>query len=376
MMTNRLKNSVYSEFRSNMHSPIVALGSMSGTSLDGLDLALVKFTPPSKKINRWRFSIISSNFISYSGTRWEDDLLKAYKANANELDKISRNYSKWVSFKASEFISSLSHDLPEVFCSHGHTVKHSPENGVTQQIGNTHELTTHLNIPVVCDFRSADVRRGGQGAPLVPIADKLLFSDQPICLNLGGFANASWDENELRLAADLGPCNIILNELMRKMGKPYDDKGELSSRGQIDPKTLEKLNNLSYYSSELPKSLSREWAEENIMLEILRIPKIEDALATAVEHAAWAINFGLEKLHSEKIFVTGGGVWNTYLMKRIAFYWKKEIQIPEKQIVNQKEALCFAFLGIRRLRGEINILSSVTGGGKDSCDGTVFEKNI
>jgi anhydro-N-acetylmuramic acid kinase len=359
-----------------MHSPIIALGSMSGTSLDGLDLALVKFTPPSKKINRWRFSIISSNFISYSGTRWEDDLLKAYKADANELDKISRNYSKWVSFKASEFISSLSYDLPKVFCSHGHTVKHSPENGVTQQIGNTHELTTHLNIPVVCDFRSADVRRGGQGAPLVPIADKLLFSDQPICLNLGGFANASWDENELRLAADLGPCNIILNELMRKMGKPYDNKGELSSRGQIDQKTLEKLNNLSYYSSELPKSLSREWAEENILLEILRIPKIEDALATAVEHAAWAINFGLEKLNSEKIFVTGGGVWNTYLMKRIAFYWKKEIQIPEKQIVNQKEALCFAFLGIRRLRGEINILSSVTGGAKDSCDGTVFEKYI
>lgn len=376
MMTNRLANSVYSEFRSNMHSPIIALGSMSGTSLDGLDLALVKFTPPSKKINRWRFSIISSNFISYSGTRWEDDLLKAYEADANELDKISRNYSKWVSFKASEFISSLSYDLPEVFCSHGHTVKHSPENGVTQQIGNTHELTTHLNIPVVCDFRSADVRRGGQGAPLVPIADKLLFSDQPICLNLGGFANASWDENELRLAADLGPCNIILNELMRKMGKPYDNKGELSSRGQIDPKTLEKLNNLSYYSSELPKSLSREWAEENILLEILRIPKIEDALATAVEHAAWAINFGLEKLNSEKIFVTGGGVWNTYLMKRIAFYWKKEIQIPEKQIVNQKEALCFAFLGIRRLRGEINILSSVTGGAKDSCDGIVFEKYI
>ena len=375
-MTNRLANSVYSEFRSNMHSPIIALGSMSGTSLDGLDLALVKFTPPSKKINRWRFSIISSNFISYSGTRWEDDLLKAYEADANELDKISRNYSKWVSFKASEFISSLSYDLPEVFCSHGHTVKHSPENGVTHQIGNTHELTTHLNIPVVCDFRSADVRRGGQGAPLVPIADKLLFSDQPICLNLGGFANASWDENELRLAADLGPCNIILNELMRKMGKPYDNKGELSSRGQIDPKTLEKLNNLSYYSSELPKSLSREWAEENILLEILRIPKIEDALATAVEHAAWAINFGLEKLNSEKIFVTGGGVWNTYLMKRIAFYWKKEIQIPEKQIVNQKEALCFAFLGIRRLRGEINILSSVTGGAKDSCDGIVFEKYI
>lgn len=376
MMTNRLTNSVYSEFRSNMHSPIIALGSMSGTSLDGLDLALVKFTPPSKKINRWRFSIISSNFISYSGTRWEDDLLKAYEADANELDKISRNYSKWVSFKASEFISSLSYDLPKVFCSHGHTVKHSPENGVTQQIGNTHELTTHLNIPVVCDFRSADVQRGGQGAPLVPIADKLLFSDQPICLNLGGFANASWDENELRLAADLGPCNIILNELMRKVGKPYDDKGELSSRGQIDPKTLEKLNSLSYYFSELPKSLSREWAEENIMLEILRIPKIEDALATAVEHVAWAINFGLEKLNSEKIFVTGGGVWNTYLMKRIAFYWKKEIQIPEKQIVNQKEALCFAFLGIRRLRGEINILSSVTGGAKDSCDGTVFEKYI
>lgn len=376
MMTNTLTKSAYSEFRSNMHSPIIALGSMSGTSLDGLDLALVKFTPPSKKINKWRFSIISSNFISYSGTRWEDDLLKAYEADANELDKISKSYSEWVSFKASQFIRSLSHDFPKVFCSHGHTVRHSPENGVTQQIGNTHELTTHLNIPVVCDFRSADVQRGGQGAPLVPIADKLLFSDQPICLNLGGFANASWDENGVRLAADLGPCNIVLNELMRKIGESFDDKGELSSTGRIHINTLEKLNNLTYYSSELPKSLSREWAEENIMTEISRIPKIEDALATAVEHTAWAINYGLEKLNSEKIFVTGGGVWNTYLMNRIAFYWKKEIQIPEKQIVNQKEALCFAFLGIRRLRGEINILSSVTGSIKDSCDGTLFEKKI
>ena len=133
-MTKRPTNRAHSGFSSNMNSPIIALGSMSGTSLDGLDLALVKFTPPSRKINKWRFSIISSNFISYSGTRWEDDLLKAYEADANDLDKISRSYSKWVSFKASEFISSLSDDFPKVFCSHGHTVRHSPENGVTQQI--------------------------------------------------------------------------------------------------------------------------------------------------------------------------------------------------------------------------------------------------
>lgn len=375
-MTNTLNNSVYSDFKSNIHSPIIALGSMSGTSLDGLDLALVKFNPPSDKVNKWRFSIISSSFISYSGTRWEKDLLKAYQADANELNKISKNYSEWVSFQAFQFINLLSNNFPKVFCSHGHTVRHEPENRVTQQIGNTHELTTYLNIPVVCDFRISDVQRGGQGAPLVPIADKLLFSDQPICLNLGGFSNASWDENGVRIAADLGPCNIILNELMRKIGKSFDDKGDLSSRGRIDFETLDKLNNLSYYYTPPPKSLSREWALNNILVLILRIPKIEDALATAVEHTAWAINHGLKKLNSEKIFITGGGAWNTYLMSRIAFYWKKQIEIPPKQIVNQKEALCFAFLGIRRLRGEINILSSVTGAPTDSCDGIVFEKKI
>ncbi|CAI8388922.1 MAG: Anhydro-N-acetylmuramic acid kinase [Owenweeksia sp. TMED14] len=372
------KSKVHPKFKSDKNKPIIALGSMSGTSLDGLDLCLVSFTPPITIKSKWRFSILASSCIPYKNTRWASDLPKAYTAVDNDLSKISKDYAIWISLMASQFLKSMPRSTPkaEAFCSHGHTVRHEPQKGVSIQIGNTYELTTHLDIPIVCDFRINDIRRGGQGAPLVPLADMFLFSNHSTCLNLGGFSNASWSKKGVRLAADLGPCNIISNELMSKIGKSYDNKGEMASAGVVNIKIFESLKHLPYYSLPLPKSLSREWAVANIYEKIFNIPKIEDAVATSTEHSAWAIGHGLKKNINKNIFLSGGGVWNTYLVDRIKFYTKKTIEIPEKQIVEQKESLSFAFLGIKRLRGEINVLSSVTGSKEDGCDGTVFEKTF
>ena len=367
------------KFNKSPNEAITALGCMSGTSLDGLDLALVTFTPPSNKNSFWKFHVQSTEFISYSKTGWEEKLLTAYTlSNKNKVEEISKNYAQWISLKAKNFLDRLPKNIPqaEIFCCHGHTVRHNPKMRVTKQIGNTYELTTHLDIPVVCDFRSADVKRGGQGAPLVPLADMFLFHEYPICLNLGGFANASWDNNGIRYATDLAPCNIILNELTKKIGKSYDENGKLAAQGNVKKKELNKLNNLSYYNSSIPKSLSWEWAMRHAYPILFEIPIIEDALATAVEHCAWAINKGIKEINAKKIFVTGGGVWNSHLLKRIAHYFEGEIFVPKKEIVDQKEAICFAFLGIKKLRGEVNVLSSVTGGSIDSSDGIMFVKKV
>ena len=374
-----VRKSEDSKFNKNSNQAITALGCMSGTSLDGLDLALATFTPPSNENSFWKFSVHSTEFITYSGTIWEEKLLSAYNLlDDNQIDMISKKYAQWISYNAKHFLNSLPKNIPqaEVFCCHGHTIRHNPKMKITKQIGNTFELTSHLSIPVVCDFRSADVQRGGQGAPLVPLADMLLFHEYPICLNLGGFANASWDYKGVRHATDLAPCNIIFNELTKKIGRAYDENGNLASNGNVRHKELDKLNQLSYYNSPIPKSLSWEWAMQYAYPILHEIPILEDALATAAEHCAWAINKGIQQINAKKIFITGGGVWNSYLLNRIGHYFKGEIIIPEKEIVDQKEAICFAFLGIKKLRGEINVLSSVTGGNRDSSDGTVFVKNV
>ncbi|MFW5831896.1 MAG: anhydro-N-acetylmuramic acid kinase, partial [Prolixibacteraceae bacterium] len=224
----------------------------------------------------------------------------------------------------------------------------------------------------IADFRTGDVALGGQGAPLVPVGDRLLFSQYESCLNLGGFANISFEKEGKRVAFDICPANFILNDLARKLGKSFDESGELGRQGTIDNQLLEKLNRLDFYTQTPPKSLGKEWMDSHFfpIIEESNL-SVQDKLRTAYEHIA--IQIAKTAPAEGKMLVTGGGAFNTFLLEKFKEYMKCEIIIPSSEIINYKEALVFAFLGLLRHLGEINCYASVTGASRDSSSGVIFE---
>jgi anhydro-N-acetylmuramic acid kinase len=259
-----------------------------------------------------------------------------------------------------------------LIASHGHTVFHHPEKGLTVQIGHGAMLAKAAGLPVVNDFRILDIAYGGQGAPLVPAGDKLLFSDYRYCMNLGGFANISFDLNDRRIAFDICPVNIVLNELASRKGKPYDDRGAFARAGKLDLHLFDELNDLPYYKLLPPKSLGREWVEAFIfpLFEKHKLT-VEDLLHTYSEHIAYQINKAASGIAAEKILVTGGGAYNQFLIERIAYFTHHQLIIPHTDIIEYKEALIFAFLGLLRKLGKKNILGSATGASKNLCSGSI-----
>ena len=355
--------------------PFRMVGLMSGTSLDGLDMCMVEFRKIVKKQpkkptrNSWTYRLLASETVPYKGSPWAEELPRSYTATGDALDAISRAYATWVNEVAKAFIEN-SGWTPDALASHGHTVLHQPDKGITRQIGNDALLANGIGMPVVCDFRNADVKRGGQGAPLVPAVDALLFADYAICLNLGGFSNASWQSDGQRFAGDLGPVNILLNPLAQKVGEPYDNRGLRAANGRIHHGLLEAFKTIPFYQKAFPKSLGREWADQHF-LHHLKDLSVDDALATCAEHSAWAISHALKGLPAGKVLVTGGGLYNDHLMHRIQVLSNRQLIVPDDQVIQCKEALSFAMLGLLRLRDEVNILASVTGGERDASDGVI-----
>lgn len=346
---------------------IKVIGVMSGTSLDGMDICAVEF---SYKNEKWEFEIIAAETYSYS-KEWTNKLLNAPTLSGEKLIELHSEYGKYTGNKINDFLKKTKF-IPEIIASHGHTIFHQPEKHFTLQIGNGAEIAATTNITTVADFRIGDVALGGQGAPLVPIGDKLLFSEYDYCLNLGGFANVSFEKNNKRIAYDNCPVNFILNYFAEKQGLTYDKNGELGKKGKINIELLEKLNKLNYYSQSPPKSLGREWVE-NEFFPVLDKFNISDAdkMRTSYEHIA----FQISKIGTEngKLLITGGGAFNTFLIERIKFHTSLKVVIPSKKIIDYKEALIFAFLGVLRAQDKINCLSSVTGALKDSSVGIVFD---
>lgn len=362
----------------------LVVGLMSGTSLDGLDICLSRFslennisTSSIENPHRgWEAEILEAETISYT-EEWATKLLSAEKSVGAELMELHNDYGKFLGEQVTIFLKKISKEnYPQIISSHGHTIFHRPAAGYTFQLGNGKNIFEACKIPVVCDFRSGDVALGGQGAPLVPVGDKLLFPEYKYCLNLGGFANISLDENDPeasgRIAGDICPLNYVLNRLANRVGKDFDGNGELSSSGKIIPELLEKLNSLSFYKKSFPKSLGREWVEEIIFPLLSANEKTENLLRTFTEHAS--VQISLQCKSQGKMLVTGGGAHNGFLISRLKEKCQCELIVPDKKIVDFKEALVFAFLGLLRWRGEINILSSVTGAAKDSCGGEIFMK--
>ncbi|WP_034059823.1 anhydro-N-acetylmuramic acid kinase [Lacinutrix jangbogonensis] len=345
------------------------IGVMSGTSLDGIDLALINFSFS----DNWSFRIIKAETIPYA-EEWLNELKILVKHSKEELEEFDKDYTLYLANVIQKFITENSISTIDAVCSHGHTALHKPENGLTYQIGNLPILSKALNKTIVCDFRVQDVALGGQGAPLVPIGDKLLFPDYNFCVNLGGFANVSTEINGNRIAFDICPVNIVLNKYVSPLGLAYDDKGALAKEGKINNDLLNELNNLQFYRESYPKSLGLEWVNavvfpiiENYNLSVVA------SLRTFVEHIAIQISAVLNSKLEASVLITGGGVFNTFLMSRIRDLSNNEIQIPSKEIIEFKEALIFGFLGVLKIRNENNCLASVTGAKKDHSSGVIFQ---
>ncbi|WBL21917.1 anhydro-N-acetylmuramic acid kinase [Zunongwangia sp. HRR-M8] len=344
------------------------IGVMSGTSLDGIDLAYLHFSAE----NNYNFKILEAQTIDYS-EEWRELLNSGISLNQEELKDLDKKYTRYLANVILQFIADYKIDNLDAVCSHGHTIKHEPQNGYTLQIGNLPEIADYLQSNVVCDFRVQDVALGGQGAPLVPIGDQLLFSEYQYCLNLGGFANISEERNKKMLAYDICAVNTVLNYFTKKLGKAYDDKGQIASGGRLHKKLLQQLSNLNYYAKKPPKSLGIEWVKAEVLplIDSEEIP-IPDILHTYTVHVAQQLAKVLDNNVGSKILVTGGGAFNDFLIQQFREYSNCEFIIPDSKIIDFKEALIFGLLGVLKLEGKVNVLSSVTGAKKDHSSGKVF----
>ena len=344
------------------------IGVMSGTSLDGVDLCYTNFTFN----NKWNYKIF--NAITYNYTeQWKKRLLNSINLSKTDLYNLDIDYTNLLSLYIQDFISKFNIDRIDSISSHGHTVLHQPQKNITYQIGNLPSLSKNLNINVVCNFRIQDVELGGQGAPLVPIGDQLLFPDYKYCLNLGGFSNISYKCNSKITAFDICPVNTVLNHYSNIIGYDFDKDGLIAREGKIESKLLDELNSIEYYSKFNPKSLGIEWVI-NIIYNIidkynLSIP---DILRTYSEHIAIQTQNAV-KNNTSTILITGGGVRNKFLIELITNRLENHINIPDDILTDFKEALIFGFLGVLRLRNENNCLSSVTGASKNHSSGKIYQ---
>ena len=349
------------------------LGLMSGTSLDGLDIAHVKFSIDAKKK---QFNLLNYKTFGYS-TEFIDEVKNAVNLSAIDLFKLDKKIGSEFASLVNQFLDENKIDRNQIaaIASHGQTIFHQPNNGFTVQIGCGATIAYHTNIPVINDFRTMDVVAGGQGAPLVPKGDFDLFNDLAEgFLNLGGFANISLKKEEQIIAFDICPANLPLNEIVNQMGLSFDKNGDLARSGNIHSGLLSELNALDYYASSAPKSLGTEWLEQSFqpVIEKFSLSK-EDQLATIVEHIAQQIAVIIKSFGIKKVLTTGGGTKNLYLMERIKDLSSAQIIIPDEAISDFKEAIIFAYLGALYLLDQPNCVASVTGANKSVIGGCLHK---
>jgi anhydro-N-acetylmuramic acid kinase len=341
---------------------------MSGTSHDGVDIAHCSF---SLEGGKWTFHINAAETIPYS-KEWKGKLMSLPERDQSTIDKTDKEWGLFMAGAIRKFIGK--HKLEtDLVASHGHTVFHDPAKKITLQIGDGHIIAQNTGIPVVNDFRTQDVAMGGQGAPLVPVGDRQLFGEYDYCLNIGGISNISFEESGKRMAFDICAVNIVLNRLAGRRGLAYDHNGLIAASGKLIDNLMEQLESLSYYQMSGPRSLGKEWVDENIFPVIGKYENhpLEDQLATYTEHAALRMANATGFRAGQNILVTGGGAYNNHLVSRLKYHSKASITLPDKNIIDFKEALVFGFLGVLRLRGENNVLGSVTGSDKDHSAGVI-----
>ena len=360
------------------------IGLMSGTSLDGLDIALCHFEPSSDTRSPLCWKLLAADTYPYDNA-WYQRLVSLDTASAYDYALAHVQLGHYFGWQVNRFLEH--HSFPvDAVASHGHTIFHQPLNsvateagsipvcGFTSQIGDGDAIAAETSLPVVFNFRTFDVACGGQGAPLVPVGDRLLFADYEACLNLGGFSNISFDDSDgHRRAFDISPCNFALNALARRMGMAFDRDGAVASSGLVNEGLLAKMDDLEYYRRPLPKSLGKEWYLSDFEpLFGSSETAIPDLLRTVVEHVARQVSAVITGRNIRSLLVTGGGARNKFLVSRIAALSPHcKVQVPDAAIVDYKEAIIFALLGYLRLTGQVNTYASVTGASSDSCGGTL-----
>lgn len=341
------------------------LGLMSGTSLDGVDLAICQVDDGICRIE-------AADTVPYP-PEWKLRLANLEHSSALEYAKANVELGAFFGQTINDFVSST-HLAIEAIASHGHTIFHQPQIGLTTQIGDGDAIAAATGLPVVSNFRTLDVALGGQGAPLVPIGDETLFGQYDACLNLGGIANISYREGGKRVAFDICPCNMALNYLAALLGLDYDSDGNHARSGHLVEPLLAALDALDYYRAEPPKSLGKEWFTDSFrpLLDRYIGEGVDNCMRTVVEHVARQVARVANAKGVGSMLITGGGAFNAYLAERFkALMPMVELTIPDKLIVNYKEAMIFAYLGYLRLKGRVNTLASVTGAKEDSVGGTI-----
>lgn len=346
----------------------IVLGLMSGTSFDGIDLALCRFRHEGKK---WTFRILRAETFPYP-EKLKQLILSAHAMSPEDFLKLHNSYGRFLGLCCNLFLDKQKH-RPELIASHGHTIFHQPADRFTFQLGSGAEIAAITGITTVCDFRSLDVALNGQGAPLVPIGDDLLFGEYSHCLNIGGFANISARSKNRRTAWDICPANMALNYLAGMEGRDFDDDGRMAGEGRMLNGLYDALNELRYYSQKPPKSLGREWFEREFLPVILNHRgSVKDKLHTVTRHIARQIALSVNGGGKHTVLCTGGGAKNSFLISCLRETVGDALIIPTEKIVDYKEALVFAFLGLLRIKEINNCLESVTGANQDSCGGVVY----
>ncbi len=340
---------------------------MSGTSLDGIDMTYVNF----QKNKFWEYKILFAKTFKYDDL-WKNKLECSQDLNRNKLKILNKDYTKFLAYKINKFIEENSIKEIDFIGSHGHTIFHKPSAGYTFQIGNIQNLANYVGETIICDFRIGDVMLGGQGAPLVPIGDLLLFKNHDTCLNLGGFANISIKKNNKIIAYDICAVNTVFNFLSKKIKLEFDNEGSNARKGKFIKDLYDKLENLKYYSLNPPKSLGIEWVKSKIfpLLEHFSSFSVYDLMHTYLVHISKEIAKNLNQ--SNSVLITGGGAYNSFLIEQIRKYTNAELILPERLLIEYKEAIIFGFLGVLKFRNEINCLKSVTGSKKDHSSGKIF----
>lgn len=350
------------------------IGLMSGTSLDGLDIAYVRF----EKDDTWSFELLASRCVHYDAA-WQSQLREAINKSPEEIDTISIELAHLFAEHVQAFIAEEKIEKIDFVSSHGHTIFHQPQKGITLQIGDGPTLANDLQLPVVYDFRSQDVKLGGQGAPLVPIGDRLLFEAYDFCVNIGGIANVSFEHNQQRVAYDVCAANILLNHYALQLGAAYDKDAVFSKQGTVNNELLQALQAIPYHHQAFPKSLGMEYILEHFFpcIDAFQL-SAETVLRTCIEYMALEIAAHCSAWGNTvvDVLLTGGGAHHPLLVERLRTLTKAEIIVPNDTIIDFKEAIVFAFLGVLRQRNEVNCLCSVTGAERDHSSGQIAVPTI
>jgi anhydro-N-acetylmuramic acid kinase len=362
-----LSSSHFKNFDKHSMKEINIIGLMSGTSLDGLDIACVKF----RYDLQWTYTVIALKTVCYD-EKLRNSLKQAMFLSGIELVTLNVQLGKWFGQQCEVFLfeKGISKKSISAIASHGHTVFHQPNAGITFQLGSGAEIAAQTGITTVCDFRTLDVALKGQGAPLVPIGDQLLFGDYRYCLNLGGIANISFEQDSERISFDCCLANIVSNYLVHEKGLSYDHGGQLASAGEVNEVLLQRMNECPYFLQSQPKSLGIEFFNA-IFKSILDISNasVEDKLKTFAVHLAQQVG---RVAQTDTLLVTGGGAYNKTWIELIQQYSNAEVVVPDDDTINFKEAIIFAFLGVLRLEGQNNAMKSVTGALRDNSGGAIY----